>query len=113
MDEDTLNFFQYNLNIFPKEAVTYAITYIMKLLGVLLNVKKSQKGGNYDLYYKDILKGIKKQLDKFQIKSSTLKPKQNKEKEGLCESIIADFNNDCLERTEMEMEQSQLAKREE
>jgi len=46
-------------------------------------------------------------LDKFGIKSNTLKPKE------LCSYIIADFNNECLERTEKEMEQSQLAKRDE
>jgi|APSaa5957512535_1039671.scaffolds.fasta_scaffold180445_1 hypothetical protein len=95
MDEETCNFYQYNLNIFPRDHVQFAITYIMKLLGILLN--KSQKTGNYNLYYKDILKGMKRQLDRFGIKSSDLK---NKEK---CEDIINDFNNWCYMQSEEEM----------
>ena len=63
----------------------YAVSYIMKLLGILLKQKE-----NKELYYKDVLKAMKKQLDRFAIKGPELK---NADK---CEAIIADFNNACL-----------------
>ena len=66
----------------------------MKLFGVLLKQKE-----NKELYYKDVLKAMKKQLDRFSIKGSELK---NAEK---CEAIIAEFNNSCLLDTRDDFEE--------
>ena len=51
------------------------------------------------MYYKDILKGVKKLLDKFNIKSKDLKPKDK------ISSIIDDFNDSCLMLSEEESKQ--------
>ena len=48
------------------------------------------------MYYKDILKGVKKLLDKFSIKSADLKPKEK------ISSIVDDFNDSCLYLSEEE-----------
>ena len=93
-----MNFYQQELNIFPRKNVLYAISYIMKLLGILLKQKE-----NKELYYKDVLKAMKKQLDRFSIKGPELK---NVEK---CEAIIAEFNNSCSLSTEDDHEEVEEA----
>jgi len=34
--EETINFFQYNLKIFPTDLIKYAIAYLMKILSIVL-----------------------------------------------------------------------------
>lgn len=94
MDEDTMNFYQHELKIFPRKNVLYAVSYIMKLLGILLKQKE-----NKELYYKDVLKAMKKQLERFGIKGQELK---NAEK---CEAIIAEFNRSGWLKAEEEFEE--------
>jgi len=65
----------------------------MKLLGMLLKQKE-----NKEHYYKDILKAMKKQLERFGIKGQEL---PNAEK---CEAIIAEFNRSCQYKAEEEVE---------
>ena len=35
-NEETLNFFQYSLQVFPRDFVKFAISYLMKLMSTLL-----------------------------------------------------------------------------
>lgn len=36
MDEETMNFYQYNLGIYPQEGIKFALAYLLKLLKILL-----------------------------------------------------------------------------
>ena len=36
MNEETMNFYQYNLGIFPEEGIKFALAYLLKLLKILL-----------------------------------------------------------------------------
>lgn len=64
-NEETLNYYQYSLQVFPQDFVKYAISYLMKLMSMLLKynndhykelsrliIKTAIK--NYDLSKKDI-----------------------------------------------------------
>ena len=57
---------------------------------------RDRKGANHEMYYKDILKAMKKQLDRFNIKSQTLKNQED------CEDIVNKFNNSCYLKSEEE-----------
>lgn len=37
LTEDSLNFFQYNLKIFPTMFLKYAVSYLMRLMSTVLN----------------------------------------------------------------------------
>lgn len=37
LSEDTLNFYQYNLQVFPTSFLKYAVSYLMRLMSTVLN----------------------------------------------------------------------------
>lgn len=55
-NEETLNFFQYSLNIFPREFVKYAISYLMKLMSTLLLYHQDSYGELSRLIIKTAIK---------------------------------------------------------
>ena len=57
MSEDTMNFYQYNLDIKPSDTSHYAVSYLMKILNILLKWNKD--------VYKEISKALKKAASKF------------------------------------------------
>ena len=50
MDEESIEFNQFNLQIFPPEAIVYGMSYLMVILAILLKTKENQG------FYKDMLK---------------------------------------------------------
>ena len=64
LDEESMTFFKDELKIFPRKNLLYAISYFMKLLGILLKQKE-----NKEVYHKDILKAMKSVLHHFGVKS--------------------------------------------
>jgi hypothetical protein len=57
MSEDTMNFYQYNLDIKPYETSHIAMAYLMKILNILLKWNKD--------VYKELSKQLKKAANKF------------------------------------------------
>jgi len=62
-DEETMTFYINNLNIFPKEGMKYALSYVMTILNVLLKTKDNQP------MYKDMSRAIKKIKERFNLTS--------------------------------------------
>ena len=115
MDEEAWNFYQYNLGMYPAEGVVYALSYLMKLANILLKEKV-----NKEKYYADLLKCLKKTIEKFQIKSgkdkggtsgedsaNTLKTRKD------CPELIKEFNDTCDMKTQEERDQEDAKDKEE
>ena len=81
MDEDSIKFNQHIQGIFPSDGIKYALSYIMKLISILLKEKI-----NKDKYYKDILRALKKTIDKYSVTESTLVKKE-------CAEIVREFQD--------------------
>jgi hypothetical protein len=89
MSEDTMNFYQYNLDIKPGDTSHYAVSYLMKILNILLKWNKD--------VYKEISKQLKKAASKF------LGDNKAELLEDLsCEQIVEQFNNFCSSISEAE-----------
>ena len=87
MIEDSMNFYQYNIDIKPGEVTHFAMSYLVKILNTLLKHNK-------DLY-KEISKQLKRATTRFlgADKMSTTGQKLI-EKES-CEKIVEMFNDHC------------------
>ena len=60
-DEDTLDFYQYNLAIVSKETVEFALSYIMKILNIVLKQKENQE------HHKELSTALKKVIDRLKL----------------------------------------------
>ena len=40
MSEETMNFYQYNLGIFPEEGIKFALAYLLQIIKILLKYSK-------------------------------------------------------------------------
>ena len=66
--EDTLNFYQYNLQVFPTDFLKYAISYLMRIMSTLLNYSAQHYQELSRLIIKTALKTFKIQkqdIDEF------------------------------------------------
>ena len=43
MIEETMNFYQYNLGIYPEEGIKFALAYLLKILKILLKYSLTKR----------------------------------------------------------------------
>lgn len=61
MDEDTTTFYNHNLGITPRDGMTFAFNYLLKILDILFKYKDNQE------CYQDMTRSIRKLKDRHRI----------------------------------------------
>jgi len=88
VSEDTMNFCQYNLQILPANGVRYAVSYLMKILNILLKYNQN--------VYKEMSKLVRKTALKLVPKKEDLLDDKN------CAEIVKSLEEQCLKISEEE-----------
>ena len=99
MSEETMNFYQYNLEIWPEKGIVFAMAYVLKILNILLKHSPST--------YVEMHKFITKTRKRFKIDSAQLKAYENK----YISDIIKDFEDSCYKISEDEMKYNEKMER--
>ena len=91
MIEDTMNFYQYNIDLKPSEVTHFAMSYLVKILNTLLKHNK-------DLY-KEISKQLKKASTRFVGDKGVSAHGAGLIEGKSCDEIVYMFNDHCRKST--------------